>query len=585
MAVAGAGGGRVLGRAADRAGLARDETGGQLGRDAPQSALPQVQPGLPGVQLLFAGAGQPVLRLPYVGGERVTAVCRVQTAAGRGEKSGELLGAGGGLLRGVDALLEGRTGGVPVGEPRVRVADQLVVGPGLPVQAKALPVDFGAALLGLPCRVEGVQLLLERPFQLGQPVGARVTQLRGQQRPGPVETVARGPVRPLGLLAQLQRRGDPVGPAGALQPLLAGVVFAPPLLQGLGTPQCLRVPLLEPGQFAFGLQRRRAARWRSSAAASAAWAVSSRSRAVERAIAAHANTASARPGSPGRAVTGAASTPAGPAAWALGEGEDAFVGGGDLGLGAPAQFGEALLDGGEAAGVEEPRGAGRSSSASARRKRAKSPCGHSATWQNWSRLMPMSWVSSSPISWCDLLRACQPALGVVSAQPALRLLHGEALAPLLGARLGGAPGDFQAAAADGEFELDLGRQAGGRVVAAQGRAGALAGAGDRSVEGEADGVQDGGLARAGGPVEEEEAGGGEGVEVDFLGGAERAEGRDAQAVQSHRDTSRTVPSTRTSSNAARSTVRSRSFGPLPPRTWATKSSAIWWSSRPFSRWA
>ncbi len=270
---------------------------------------------------------------------------------------------------------------------------------------------------------------------------------------------------------------------------------------------------------------------------------------------------------------------------ALGEGEDAFVGGGDLGLGAPAQFGEALLDGGEAAGVEEP------AEEPAARLGVRAQEAREVALRQQHDLAELVAAHADELGQllADLLvrlaEGVPAALGVVSAQPALRLLHGEALAPLLGARLGGAPGDFQAAAADGEFELDLGRQAGGRVVAAQGRAGALAGAGDRSVEGEADGVQDGGLARAGGPVEEEEAGGGEGVEVDFLGGAERAEGRDAQAVQSHRDTSRTVPSTRTSSNAARSTVRSRSFGPLPPRTWATKSSAIWWSSRPFSRWA
>lgn len=37
-------------------------------------------------------------------------------------------------------------------------------------------------------------------------------------------------------------------------------------------------------------------------------------------------------------------------------------------------------------------------SASARRNRAKSPCGRRTTWQNWSRLIPMSWVISSPIS-------------------------------------------------------------------------------------------------------------------------------------------------------------------------------------------
>ncbi len=48
------------------------------------------------------------------------------------------------------------------------------------------------------------------------------------------------------------------------------------------------------------------------------------------------------------------------------------------------------------------------SSESARRKRAKSPCGSSTTWQNWSRLIPISRWISSPASWCDLLTARQP---------------------------------------------------------------------------------------------------------------------------------------------------------------------------------
>ncbi len=48
-------------------------------------------------------------------------------------------------------------------------------------------------------------------------------------------------------------------------------------------------------------------------------------------------------------------------------------------------------------------------SASARRNRAKSPCGRSTTWQNCSRLMPSSWVTSSPISWWERLRSFQAA--------------------------------------------------------------------------------------------------------------------------------------------------------------------------------
>src|SRR5690606_25611528 len=138
---------------------------------------------------------------------------------------------------------------------------------------------------------------------------------------------------------------------------------------------------------------------------------------------------------------------------------------------------------------------------------------------------------------------------------------------------------------DGEFEGDLGAGAGGRVVAAQGdalAAAGLPGAGDGAVQGVADGVEDRGLPRAGGPVQQEEAGRGQLVEVDRLGGAEGAEGGDVQPVQPHRATSLTASSARTASKASRSTARSRSSGPAP-RTWATKSSAISWSARPASR--
>ncbi len=587
MAVAGAGGDRVFGRPADRAGLARDETCGQLGRDAPQAAFAQVEPGFTGVQLLFTCGGEPHLRLLDVGGERVTAARRFQAAAGRGEESGELLGAGGGLLRGVDASLEGRTVDVPVGKPRVRLADQLVVCLGLPVQPDALPVDPRTALLGLSRRVECVQLLPELPFQLGQLVGARVGELRRQQRPGPVETFARGQVRPLRLLAQVQCGGDPVRLAGAFQPFLAAVVLGPSLLQGGSAPRGLLVPLLEAGAFALGVQgvacRALSALGLAHDAVGDVEPFAGRGPGDRRPL--QHRFGEARFAGPGGDRRGLGPDGSGRLGDALGEGEDPLVGGGDPGLGAPAQFGEAFLDGGEAAGVEGPA----EEFAAGLGVRAQE-AGEVALRQqdHLAELVPAHADELGQLLADLLVRLAErlpAALGVVTAQPALRLLHGEAVAALLRAGLGRAAGDFEAPAADGQLQLDLGGQVRGCVVAAQGGPGALPGAGDGSVQGEADGVQDGRLPRTGGSVEQEEAGGGEGVEVDFLGGAERAEGGDTQAVQSHLDTSRTVSSTRTSSNAARSTVRSRSLGPLPPRTWATKSSAIWWSSRPLRRWA
>ncbi len=172
---------------------------------------------------------------------------------------------------------------------------------------------------------------------------------------------------------------------------------------------------------------------------------------------------------------------------------------------------------------------------------------------------------------------------VVLAQPGLGLLGGEAGAAPLGPLLGRAAGDLQPPVAHGQFEEDLGVRADGGVVAAQGGAGGLADAGHASVEGEADGVEDGGLARAGRPVEQEETGGGQGVEVDGLRGAEGAERGDLQAVQPHRPTSRSAVSTRTSSKAPYRTARSAPSSTAPPRTWATKSSAICWSLRSRSR--
>ncbi len=50
--------------------------------------------------------------------------------------------------------------------------------------------------------------------------------------------------------------------------------------------------------------------------------------------------------------------------------------------------------------------------ASARRNRAKSPCGSSTTWQNCSRLIPISRWISSPVSWCERLPARQPGVPV-----------------------------------------------------------------------------------------------------------------------------------------------------------------------------
>ena len=52
------------------------------------------------------------------------------------------------------------------------------------------------------------------------------------------------------------------------------------------------------------------------------------------------------------------------------------------------------------------------------------------------------------------------------------------------------------------------------MVTTQARAGTGAGAGDRGIQGEADGVKDARLAGAGGAMDQEKTRGGEGVEID-----------------------------------------------------------------------
>ena len=113
--------------------------------------------------------------------------------------------------------------------------------------------------------------------------------------------------------------------------------------------------------------------------------------------------------------------------------------------------------------------------------------------------------------------------------------------------------------------------------------GVVALAGHRAVEGEADRVEDAGLAGAGGAREQEQPGRAERVEVDRRGVGERPERRDLQPVQPH-------PRTRRGGAAAcrrrgrRSTRRRRPGGARPRRRWrarraarATKSRAMSWS--------
>lgn len=257
-----------------------------------------------------------------------------------------------------------------------------------------------------------------------------------------------------------------------------------------------------------------------------------------------------------------------------------------LGLGGAAALREVLLHVGEAAGVEEPAeqfAARLGVGAQEPREVALGQEDHLA------ELLPAHAEELGDLLADLLVGAAEvlpgPGRRVVRAQPGLRLVEGGAGAALLRALPGRLPGDLEPASGDGEVEGDLGADGGSGVVAAQRHAlPALPGAGDGSVQGVADRVEYRGLAGAGGAVQQKKARGGQFVEVDGERAAEGPEGGEVEPVQPHRATSRTASSARTASMASRRTARSRSSGPAP-RTWATKSSAICWSSRSARRWA
>ncbi len=183
-----------------------------------------------------------------------------------------------------------------------------------------------------------------------------------------------------------------------------------------------------------------------------------------------------------------------------------------------------------------------------------------------------------------LVRAAARPPGVVLggplAQQGLRLDRRQALAALLGAHLLRAALDQQPSAAEGELQLDPGEHGRVRVVAAQPAPGPAAAAGHGAVQGEADRVQDAGLAGARGARQQEETTGGERVEVDALLGAERAEGGDGQLVQAHQIS---PPAARAAASTASTSSVDSAAVAAAPRTWRTKPSATAPSSRPRTR--
>lgn len=191
---------------------------------------------------------------------------------------------------------------------------------------------------------------------------------------------------------------------------------------------------------------------------------------------------------------------------AVGQREELLVAGAHPGLGCPPAFGKAFLDRGEAAGVEQ------STEELAPGLGVRSQEAGEVALRQQHHLAELFAVHTDQLGdlLTDLLVGTAEGLPctrgvVVLAQPTLGAIGGETLAALLGAGLGRAPDDLQPPVGDGEFEKNLGGGAGVGVVAAQRCARALTGAGDGSVQGEAHRVEHGGLARAGGSVEQEDA--------------------------------------------------------------------------------
>lgn len=508
--------------------------------------------------------------------------------AGGFQSARELLGQGRGLLGGVHALLQRRPGRLPALQPLGGLLVLFLGGARFPFQVGPFAADLGAALFGALRRAEGSQGLAQALLDVGQLLGARFPQRRRELRPGGGLGVRGGQVRGGGRAAQFQGGGDQGSASGPVQQVADAVPFGCGLGEQGGPPEGLRVEALQPvefprvlggppgggvpaldgGQRVFGDVETLAGRAPGDGRPGTDGLGES---GVARLVAGH------RPGPQVGAVAGGLGEP-------LGGVQHLLVAGADLGLGGPAALAEQGLDGGEAAGVEEPAeqaAAGRLVGAQELRELPLREQHDLAELLAAHAEQLLDLLADLLVGAAERL----PALAGVLTQSALGLVLGGARAAFLRAFLFGPPGDLQPASARGEFEGDLGRGVGGGVVAAQAGAGGLAGAGYGTVEGVADGVEHGGLPGAGGSVQQEDAGAGQGVEIDLLGFGEGSEGGHGQAVQPHRWVSRWLSSARTSSKAPCRTARSASSAWPPPRTWATKSSAISWSLRPLSRWA
>lgn len=333
--------------------------------------------------------------------------------AGGFQSARELLGQGRGLLGGVHALLQRRPGRLPALQPLGGLLVLFLGGAGLPFQVGPFAADLGAALFGALRRAEGSQGLAQALLDVGQLLGARFLECRRELSPGGGLGVRGGQVRGGGGAAQFQGGGHQGSAPGPVQQVAHTVPFGCGLVQQGGPPEGLRVAVLQPvefprvlggppgggvpaldgGQRVFGDLETLAGRAPGDGRPGADCLGES---GIARLVAGH------RPGPQVGAVAGGLGEP-------LGGVQHLLVAGADLGLGGPAALAEQGLDGGEAAGVEEPAEQAAAGRLVGAQELRELPCGSSTTWQNCSRLMPSSCSISSPISWWERLSGSQPS--------------------------------------------------------------------------------------------------------------------------------------------------------------------------------
>ncbi len=142
---------------------------------------------------------------------------------------------------------------------------------------------------------------------------------------------------------------------------------------------------------------------------------------------------------------------------AVGVGEEGGVAFAHLGLGGAAAVGEALLDVGEAAGVEQPAEQPAAGLGVRPQETGEVPLGQQddlAELLAAHAQQPGDLLAGLLVGAGEVLP--NPGGGVVLAQPGLRLVDGRARAALLGPLPGRLPGDLQPPSGDGQVEAHLG---------------------------------------------------------------------------------------------------------------------------------